>query len=278
MKNSMNTSTTTNGSPPELKTLVVVPWHNQKQRNDFLDAWKIHPRDSRVVFQQDVDKSGCARTKNAGITCALDSGADIVVVLDDDCYPLEPRAEDPLQELIDDHKAALEPQEVQMVVPTMLPTPRGMPYLNRTIKMQTAASIGLWTGYPDLDAMSALVLGPQPEGCQFLVSCVHGVMFPFCGMNYAFYKDQWDCAVHIDVPRFDDIWMGWIWEKVAYDKGKCFNMNGPKVEHVRQSNVWQNLEEETKYMKQNETLWSAVWGAPRGMTAKSLRQQFGFTQ
>ena len=184
-----------------MKTSVVVAWHNVKQKNDFLEAWKIGVTDPRLVLQQDETKAGCAKTKNAGIARALADGADVVCVLDDDCYPNEPRAERPLDEFIEDHLKALEDQEVKKVIPTMLPHPRGYPYRHRTIKMRVAASIGLWTGYPDLDAMSALVIGEQPEGCQLLRSSVHGDMFPFCGMNYAFRKDQWECAKHVDVPR-----------------------------------------------------------------------------
>jgi glycosyltransferase involved in cell wall biosynthesis len=254
-------------------TKVVVAWHNPKQKNEFLEAWKIPAGDSRLVLQQDETKAGCAKTKNAGIARALAEGADVVCVLDDDCYPFEPRADEPLDEFIEDHLKALEDQEVQMVVPTMVPHPRGFPYRHRTIKMRVAASIGLWVGYPDLDAMTALVIGDQPEGCRLLHSAVYGTMFPFCGMNYAFRKDQTDCAVHIDVPRFDDIWMGWIWERVAYDKGQCFNMDGPLVRHTRQSNVWKNLEEETKYMFTNETLWSAIYAA-KGSDPKTLRELF----
>jgi len=256
-------------------TKVVVPWHNPKQKNEFLEAWKIGAGDPRLVLQQDTNKSGCARTKNAGIRTALGLGADIVCVLDDDCFPLVPQAENPLDEFIEDHIKALEHQEVQMVVPTIIPHPRGYPYRERTIKMEVAASIGLWQGYPDLDAMTALVLGEQPERVHYLQSRIYGVMFPFCGMNYAFKKEWADSAVHIDVPRFDDIWMGWVWEKVAFDKGCCFNIEGPMVQHVRQSNVWKNLEEETKYMLTNENLWSAIYSAKRGTSPEELRKHFG---
>lgn len=251
---------------------IVVPWHNPKQKHDFLEAWKVRDGDPRLILQQDTTRAGCARTKNAGIARAVRDGADIIIVLDDDCYPATPHST--LDEFIEDHAKALEAQKVQMVVPTMLPHPRGFPYQSRHITMPTAASIGLWVGIPDLDAMSQLVLGAEPDEVQLLQSSLHGVMFPFCGMNFAFRPKDWlDCAQLIDVPRFDDIWMGWIWEKVAYDRGCCFNMNGPLVRHVRQSNVWQNLVEETKYMQLNETLWSAVLQARRGISPQELRKE-----
>jgi hypothetical protein len=254
---------------------VVVPWHNENQKNDFLKEWGVRENDSRLIMQQDTSKAGCARTKNAGIAAAVASGADVVCVLDDDCYPIEPQDTNPLQTFIDAHVECLKKQEVRMVYPTMIPMPRGMPYRDRTIKMDVAASIGLWTNIPDLDAMSQLVLGDTPSEITLLRQSIYGVMFPFCGMNFAFKAKYWaDCAVLIDVPRFDDIWMGWIWEKVAYDRGCCFNTAGPLVRHARQSDVWNNLEQEVKYLKVNETLWRTIYQAGRGVSAAELRKHF----
>ena len=251
---------------------VVVPWHNPKQRDEFLEAWQVKASDPRLVLQQDTTKAGCAQTKNAGIRQALSLGADVVCVLDDDCYPNHPS--ETLDDFIEDHIIALEPVAVRMVAPTMRPHPRGMPYRHTSVQMRVAASIGFWMDYPDLDAMSALVLGERPESVSFLRDPLYNMYFPFCGMNFAFKKQWADCAVLIDVPRFDDIWMGWIWQKVAYDAGCCFNFNGPLVRHVRQSNVWKNLEEEVRYLKTNEDLWEACYKAPRGTSPEELRNHF----
>jgi Reversibly glycosylated polypeptide len=256
------------------KTLVVVPWHNAKQKNEFLEAWKINESDPRLVLQQDASRAGCARTKNAGISRAVDSGADIICVLDDDCYPLEPQVEKPLDEFIEDHIEALEHQEVQLVVPTMIPHPRGFPYRNRKVKMPVAASLGFWHENPDFDAMSQLVLGDHIEQVQFVKSPMYGVMFPFCGMNFAFKKEWGDQVRLVDCARFDDIFLGWCIQKVAYERGYCFNPDGPMVRHVRQSNVWKNLQDEVKYLEINETIWEAIYRAPRGLTVLQLQDIF----
>jgi hypothetical protein len=78
-------------------------------------------------------------------------------------------------------------------------------------------------------------------------------------MNLAFRPKEWApwCSF-INVPRFDDIWMGWLWQKEAYRRMACFNLNGPFVKHSRQSNVWQNLRDETKYLEASETLWRSI--------------------
>ena len=67
-----------------MKYCTIVPWHNQDQIDKFKDAWQ-RPFDN-VLFQEDKDKEGCAVTKNKGIERALNDGAEVIIVLDDDCY------------------------------------------------------------------------------------------------------------------------------------------------------------------------------------------------
>jgi len=64
---------------------VVVAWHNPVQREAFLSAWGLNTVPSWVFLQQDEHKEGCAKTKNKGVRRAIDAGARVIVVLDDDC-------------------------------------------------------------------------------------------------------------------------------------------------------------------------------------------------
>jgi hypothetical protein len=254
------------------KTVVVVAWHNPVQKAEFKNKWGIGGNDP-VIFQEDKDGEGCAVTKNKGIKKAFDSGAEVIAVLDDDCLPdfeIGPRN---IYAFLEAHRVALQPQKVQRVVSTTIPNSRGTPYRNTHIEMPVAASMGFWTGYPDFDAVAALQLGETAK-VEFNQRVIYGSYFPFCGMNFAFRRDRIDCAMLIDAPRWDDIWMGWVWEKVAYDKGYCFNLQGPTVHHSRQSNVWRNLREEVKYIEQNETLWSKIASASDGLSANSLRRLY----
>jgi Reversibly glycosylated polypeptide len=256
-----------------MKIALVVAWYNPMQIHAFKQAWNIEKVvPDFVFFQQGTTKAGCAQTKNAGIKRALDDGADIVVVLDDDCYPvMEQPGVQSLDDLVAAHVAALRPQKVRAVYPTCHPRPRGMPYRNEHIVRPVAASIGLWTNNLDLDAASTLVLGEGAQLEQYARFPFYHHFFPFCGMNFAFRKEWADCAVFIEVPRFYDIWMGWIWEKVAYEKGYCFNLAGPMIEHACQSDVWANLEAEVKNLRINEDLWSVAYNAPANLTATELR-------
>lgn len=249
---------------------VVVAWHNPEQLKEFKQEWNVKP-DDPIIFQEDKDGEGCAITKNKGIKNAYNAGAQVICVIDDDCYP-EHKNYHPynIRSLLIEHAAALQPQAVQRVIPTTAPSPRGMPYFNTSMKMPVAASMGFWTNIPDFDAVAALIRGSSAT-VKFRQEVVFGHYFPFCGMNFAFRREWIDCAQLINAARWDDIWMGWVWEKVAYEKNHCFNLRGPVVRHSRQSNVWRNLREESKYIEQNETLWSDIASRPHGMSAGSLR-------
>jgi hypothetical protein len=164
-----------------------------------------------------------------------------------------------------------------LIWPTTIPTPRGMPYRHHAVALPVAASLGFWLKHPDLDALSTLVLGESPD-MSFITAPMYQKFFPFCGMNFAFRREWIDCATLVEgCGRYDDIWMGFVWQKVANDRGCCFNLGGPWVTHSRQSNVWKNLQEEVKYLEVNEDLWSAIHSAPAGLTASQLRASlFGF--
>ncbi len=243
-----------------MKTLVVVPWHNPEQLARFLEAWAIDADDPLLLLQQDKSKEGCAKTKNAGIANAIDKGAETVIILDDDCLP-ETSGDDPIVDLwsfSEVHAAALESQQVRMFEPVTLPASRGTPYFNRSISMPVAASMSFWTGVGDYDAPGQLIHGAQ-NPMQFRREAMFGRYFPLCGMALAFNPRKWlPWCQFIDVPRFDDIWQGFLWQKEAYRRGYCFNLAGPLVRHSRQSNVWANLRDEAVHLERNETLWSDI--------------------
>ncbi len=256
------------------KAVVVVAWHSPEQIEEFKREWRVEKNDP-IIFQQDKTKAGCAATKNAGIKAAYNSGAKVICVLDDDCFP-ESKNYFPydIRSFIQEHARALQPQAVQRVVSTTIPNSRGTPYRHVHMKMPVAASMGFWTGYPDFDAIAALQLGETAK-VEFNQRAIFGSFFPLCGMNFAFRREWVDCALQVEnCNRWEDIFGGWVFQKVAYEKGHCFNLCGPVVRHSRQSNVWHNLREEAKYIEQNETLWETIAKAPYGLSAGSLRDLY----
>ena len=154
---------------------------------------------------------------------------------------------------------ALEPQPVALFETVTDPASRGTPYApaNLTATLPVAASMGFWTRVGDHCAVRQLAHGPIPM--TFAPRAVYGRWFPLCGMNLAFRPALWDpwCRF-VEVARFDDIWMGWLWQKEAYRRGYCFNLGGPLVQHSRQSNVWVNLRQEVDHLEASETLWRSI--------------------
>jgi len=246
---------------------VVVPWHSPRQRDAFLSEWKLDGGvPGWVVLQHDANQEGCAVTKNKGVAEAVASGAEVVVVLDDDCFP---DGKPSLEDLVARHVEALKPQPFPLFEAVTTPPSRGTPYQHTDAVLPVAASMGFWSNIGDYCAVRGLAY--DHKGMSFSQRPKFWRYFPLCGMNLAFRPKEWDpwCRF-IDVPRFDDIWMGWLWQREAYRRGHCFNLAGPVVRHSRQSNVWSNLKLEAQYLLENETLWKQIALAPNGDYA-SLR-------
>lgn len=248
-----------------MKFCIVTPWHNEKQKEKFLEGWNINKVPDWLIFQEDKDKSGCGKTKNAGIEEALRRDAEVVIVLDDDCYPdySWPECADRMGERYIDwfakeHLNALTPHPVCLYEAITDPPSRGTPYFNRTVIMPVAASMGFWAENPDYDAPHQLV-GNNNE--RFLHPMLYKKtmfwrFFPFSGMNCAFRSEFWPHFKFDETAdRFDDIFMGYRLQAEAYRRGYCINLNGPSVRHSRQSNVWKNLRVESENMERNEHEW-----------------------
>lgn len=239
---------------------IVVPWHRTEILNSFCRAWGVSKFDPRIVFQRDATRAGCAATKNAGVQAAMDLGADIVIILDDDMRP-HPSC-GTLDEVIAQHLAALAPQPVEMFQAVTSPANRGTPYFDRTAEMPVACSLGWWDGVPDRDAARQLVEGATSP-MQFDRRPVFGKWFAGSGMNIAFRPVEWlPWCRFIDVSRFDDIWMFFLWTKEAYRRGHCFSFAGPTLTHARQSGVFANLRDEAAHLERNETLWRDIACSP----------------
>lgn len=244
-----------------VEACVVTQYVTEAERDAFLSAWGIKAMPPWLLMQHDVNRDGCGVTKNRGVLRAISEGADIVVVLDGDCYPSDEAPT--LEDLMVKHAAALQPQPVDLYAVVTNPPSRGTPYGDLNVMLPVAASMGFWTDVPDYCAVRQLAFACRPM--DFTRETISGRYFPLCGMNIAFRPvDWWPWHQFIDVSRFDDIWMGWLWQREAYRRGYCFNLNGPLIRHARQSNVWRNLIDEAAWLKETETLWQQIAQHPTG--------------
>ncbi len=251
---------------------VVVPWHQESVRDEFAKAWclDLERPPEFLILQHDADKEGCAVTKNKGVKRAIEMGAEVVVVLDDDCYPAKDASYNTsLSAFAREHLNALKPQRVSMFETVTTPPSRGTPYMETSIEMPVACSMGFWTEIGDYCGPRQLSF--RAAEMDHWHQAIHGRYFALSGMNIAFDARAWSpwCSF-IDVPRFDDIWMGWLWQKEAYRTGYCFSLHGPSVRHARQSNVWRNTQLEAEHLEANETLWRKI-AMSRDETYQELR-------
>lgn len=248
-------------------TFLVTPWHRLDVRDQFLRAWQLRPDKlpENVILEEDVGREGCAVTKNRGIQRAIDRGAEIVVVLDSDCFPWEGDEITfsngvTLDDFLSSHERALEPVDVEMFTPVTEPYSRGTPHFpqNRRLKMPVAGSMSFWRGVGDYDAPSQIIHGAYHE-MEFKRGPIFGRYFAWSGMAVAFRREWWPIAQFINVARYDDIFGGLIFQKIAFARGFCFHLGAAMdVSHSRQSNVWANMRDEAIFMEQNETLWQKV--------------------
>jgi len=254
--------------------LIIVEDNNEKtvkvSNLKFASVIHLTHKDIETDFGKN---SWIFSRKNAGIRCygfwkAYKAGADIILTLDDDCYPAE-------EDFLTKHLANLNRKMPAGWQPAY-PNPRwmytrGFPYRNRD-KYPVMVSHGLWSGALDLDAKTEIKLPKlldekgYPPISQFVP---FGVFYPMCSMNLAFRREVTPLmffpmmginseGVSWGYDRYDDIWAG-IFSKKIMDRLKMAVVNGsPFIYHKKASLTKHNHTKELKGMKVNETLWQTV--------------------
>lgn len=228
--------------------------------------------------RNDIDKefgeeSWIFSRKNAGIRSygfwkAYKKGADVIVTLDDDCYPVN-------SGFISQHLENLTSRHLAGWIYTY-PDPkwnftRGIPYSVRD-KIRSVISHGLWSGAIDLDGVVEMKLTrllnekPYPPIRQVIPK---GSYYPMCSMNLAFTREitplmffpmmgyrkdgtQWP------YDRFEDIWAGILSKKIIDHLGLGVINGSPFVNHKKRSKPKENYAKEIEGMRVNEDLWKKV--------------------
>jgi reversibly glycosylated polypeptide / UDP-arabinopyranose mutase len=273
-----------------MRAAIVVPTIREHLIKSFLAAWKDTFADHLVILVEDnpertfdvsgtnvkhfcwadIDKilgrdswiiprrTDCIRS--FGYYQAFLSDVDMIVTLDDDCYPQT-------EGFLGQHYEKLnKPTGEKAWISTVRgPLPRGVPYHNLNRVAECVVNHGLWTRVPDFDAVTQLAnVRFNQEFEPFDQVVPRGTFFPMCGMNLAF-KTRMTPAMYFllmgkDWPfdRFGDIWCGIFLKRICDHLGLAICSGQPWVEHQRASNVWTNLRKELPGYELNETLWQAV--------------------
>ncbi|MBI5449132.1 hypothetical protein HY948_02330 [Candidatus Gottesmanbacteria bacterium] len=253
--------------------LIVIEDNSIKQIHTPNKGFESIHHYSWVDIKKDFGKDEWIFSRrNAGIRSyglwkAHQLGADVIITLDDDCYPTD-------RDFVARHVANL-----SLLAPekwtTTFPHPdflytRGFPYDVRS-KYPVVISHGLWSNKMDLDARTQLQhpkvnTKPYPPMLNFIPQ---GQFFPMSSMNLAFRREvtplMYFPLMGSDpagnpwgYDRFDDIWAGIFAKKICDHLGLRVVSGSPFVEHRKASDPQKNLEKERTGLAANETLWRAV--------------------
>ena len=277
-----------------MKTTIVVPTIREEFILAFLDAWREPFSQSHIIIVEDnplrtidfgkepnvthyawadIDRelgtdswiiprrTDCIRS--FGYFKAWQERPDMIVTLDDDCYPSDGRG----GEFLDHHRQRLFAtgrSEAWQTSAKDIAT-RGVPYYSLAREWPVVVNHGMWLGVPDYDAPSQLVRSRLAGSFAFENQTIPtGKYFPMCGMNLAFRADVVPALYFLlmgrdyEYDRFGDIWAGIFVKKICDHLGYAIHSGEPAVSHQRASNVWANLRKEAAALEMNESLWQAV--------------------
>lgn len=278
-------------------TVVVVPTIREDCIVDFLAAWCDELADAQVLIVEDnpapsfglgtwsniihyswedVERDLGAKAwiiprrtdcvRSYGLWKAWQLQPDMIVTLDDDCYP-DPTTPGYLRQHWD--RLNEQGQDDCWVSSGEGVLPRGIPYFERARHRVCVLNHGLWSRVIDFDAPTQLLQARDERPFVPIDQTFpDGKYFPMCGMNIAF-RPLVSPALYFllmgrDYPydRFGDIWSGILLKRICDHLGYAINSGRPHIVHQRASNVFDNLRKEAPGLRVNEKLWSAVDATP----------------
>jgi len=211
--------------------------------------------------------------RNIGYLMAVENGAEIIILVDDDNYPIE--SVDFLKEhsivgqtinfeAVSDESKWFNICSMIKFNPERKIYPRGYPYSKRfkdgkiTKTKKTGKIIineGLWLQDPDIDSITRLA--EDVKGVEVLSESVvldKGIFSPINSQNTAFHKDALPCSYFVlmggninglVIERYGDIWFGYFAKKIIDHMGGFVRFGSPVALHKRNThNILKDLKQE----------------------------------
>lgn len=232
----------------------------------------------------------CHAETSFGFLVAYEEQPDFVIELDDDVFPIQRHniVDCHLNNLFSKNGITVYSKEkwynsmenLDLNIAMHL-FPRGHPYAReaRTEDFiwsdgggECVLNMGLWAGHPDLDALTILYHGGLDGRCgvkskesrRNKIIVDKGTYFALCSMNTAFLPRIVPAFYQLymnfmGVDRFDDIWSGIFFKKIADHLGDKICLGEPIVYHdKRPRDVFKDLKKELEGMIINEALWKML--------------------
>jgi len=252
-------------------TLIIVEDHKEKEitiPKRYLNELKIFHycwEDIKEALGKDewIIPRRNAGIRNFGFLKAKELNPDIIINLDDDCYPDQ-------KDFFKQHEKYLNTPATLGWVPSSHEPTRGFPYDIRDVS-EVIANHGLWSGVPDYDGITFVKKGfveYKPVINKSEIIPLNNY-FPFCSMNYALKPKALPIAYlplmgedqvgnKWGYDRFDDIWGGIIFKKIADHLGYAIRNGSPSIRHNKASNVARTVEQEASGLPVNEWFWKKI--------------------
>lgn len=210
---------------------ITLPWLSSKTGDVYSYAKQKEAMGEELyaAFEQFHKSSAC---KQFGLWKAYKDGYDVVIVIDSDC--VVPKG------FVAEHIAALalpaEGWENPLADSGWFS--RGFPYSQRALKKW--AHMGLWTEMLDLYGTDRVANKGKKEEDPKVGYLTTGAVFPLSGMNVTFKREAIPFMLFLpnfsfrdkNFSRHDDIWGGYIFQKIAKQNGAGLSYGKPYVKHV----------------------------------------------
>jgi len=264
--------------------ILVVPTIREKSIKEFLVAWERYKDWDEIIIVEDNptksfdidvrhhyawediekdlgEKAWVISRRDSACRCygfyiAWKLGADYIVTLDDDCFPVSGYTS-----ICSAHIKQLT-QTLRWTESVIGMRTRGLPYFNLGTLPNVVANVGLWRGVADLDAIQSLhnpIKQFEPPKLNKIIA--NGQYFPVCGMNFCFERKATVLSyfpLMEEYKRFDDIWFGVIFKKICDKLNWRVSCGEPFVHHLRASDPMTNLVKEAPGIKANEWFWETI--------------------
>ncbi len=265
-----------------------VEYWSPKDQKEWLSG--LNTDTSLIIPENDI------RRRNIGFLLALQGGADVIVSLDDDNYPISGsdwlgtlnRAMEPKDGYneVSSKNNFINPCNI-LVYGNEYVYSRGYPlnywytdsfssYITPGKKKVIMHQM-LWTNKPDVDAVSNLIY-PNLKTCGFvapsgfvgpiepMLVAQEGQYFPVDTQSLAFSKELSVFHALYQEPlfglpshRYDDIWAGLFCQKLANKFGDGYSFGAPLVEHRRNTHDYiRDLQTEYIGMVLNSKMWKFI--------------------
>lgn len=245
----------------ENSTIIIVednpgPTFNIKQDNVIHYSWK--DIDADLKEKAWIIPRRTAAVRSYGFVKAYQLNPDIIITLDDDCYPESKNFVkshfDFLNRLYLEDWAQHAQSDLWM---------RGVP--KKLNQRECVLNMGLWANVPDLDGKTQK-LNPDVrlKRQEFNFVLAQGQFAPISSMNMSFKKKVVPALYFLlmgqdwGFDRFDDIWSGIFIKRICDHLGYCVSGGSPFIWHDRASNPDANIQKEKSGLRVNETLWKDV--------------------